>query len=231
MSKLALGLRFIQQVISQEGYDAWVKLLDICRRPHIPHDYNPSRILNEMRRNRPFYRYLGLSSNQEEDELIEWNLRDIPYWRLQRLTDAPFGGNTEGIQSFPYRFWLASNLDGPYYQSIASWDNRLLRECGYVMWEYVSEDVMDDTEKLGILLDKAKKAHEPRFERARASLDEIFLSWKRREIIYFAGGKGWWAEGDFSKLEGLTEQKKLELQETFRAQDAEHEASKEEGDI
>ncbi|KAL5316917.1 hypothetical protein ACEPPN_015969 [Leptodophora sp. 'Broadleaf-Isolate-01'] len=74
---------------------------------------------------------------------------------------------------------------------------RKLRKWAYVMWDRSTLD------RWGVLARWPDTLVNPSREEEEKKNAEMRSSWKRREIIYVAGGYGWWEAGDEGRVEWL----------------------------
>ncbi|KAK4038996.1 hypothetical protein C8A01DRAFT_16975 [Parachaetomium inaequale] len=102
--------------------------------------------------------------------------------------------------SGPFRMWRIAHADCWREDIIFHLDHEWLRRCGYVLWDF-PEALFTDDELRERILQGRQKAWIDRFRRNDGQLkSRIKHSRRERAEIYKRGGRGYWSEGNLSRI-------------------------------
>ncbi|KAJ3954501.1 hypothetical protein N0V92_008992 [Colletotrichum tropicale] len=133
------------------------------------------------------------------------------------LVAGPMDGPQDSLSSTPFRVWLAMHwTDGIWGTNFNALDQGFW-ECGYVMWDV---DELPEIRLRG--RSSAIRREGPSTQRLGASWtdEDVQRSERQRADLWLAGADGYWPrEGyDFSRITGLSEEKKQALVEKWKTE-------------
>ncbi|KAF3802248.1 hypothetical protein GCG54_00012496 [Colletotrichum gloeosporioides] len=213
-SYLCNGLPFLVSVINAKAYEERLKLLDLLDFELVDGDYQPFQQL---------YLTAVADDYYDQEDLFFLNVADEAelslIYQRGRLDEiaGPMDGPQDSLSSTPFRVWLAMHwTDGIWSTNFNSLDQGFW-ECGYVMWD-VNE--LPETRLRG--RSSAIRRVGPSTQRLGASWtdEDVQRSERQRTDLWLAGADGYWLrEGyDFSRITGLSEEKKQALVEKWKTE-------------
>ncbi|KAH9235466.1 hypothetical protein K456DRAFT_1723630 [Colletotrichum gloeosporioides 23] len=130
---------------------------------------------------------------------------------------GPMDGPQDSLSSTPFRVWLAMHWTEPTMCSNFNPLDQSFWECGYVMWD------VDEVPEMRLRgRSSAIRREGPSTQRLGASWtdEDVRRSERQRADLWLAGADGYWPrEGyDFSRITGLSEEKKQALVEKWRTE-------------
>ncbi|KAF4812849.1 hypothetical protein CGCSCA5_v008834 [Colletotrichum siamense] len=207
--QLCNGLPFLVSVMNAKTYDKRLKLLDLLDFEMVDRDYQPYHqlCLTEFVDDTEVLFELGI---EEEAELSQ----NYQEGRLDVLA-GPMDGPQDSLSSTPFRMWLAMHWTESIMTSNFNPLDESFWECGYVMWDV---DELPEMRLRGRSL--AIRQEGPPTDRLGAlwTDEDARRSERQRADLWLAGADGYWPlEGyDFSRITGLSEEKKQALVEKWK---------------
>ncbi|MCJ1399993.1 hypothetical protein MMC11_003196 [Xylographa trunciseda] len=171
-SFLSLGLNYLRRLITAKTYEERYQLLA------------PNR-----RSDHSFLHEGLLASNTDDDdddvELCHYSTTDERRWiRPPSLHDPDRG---------PAQAWRWAHEHESRDSFVLAEPHRGLRERGYVMWD------SERLQRWGFFRAPWKRGREVRFDPVE-EYEAMLRSFEERPKIYRRGGRGWWREGDESRV-------------------------------
>ncbi|KAL2132998.1 hypothetical protein VTI74DRAFT_3036 [Chaetomium olivicolor] len=132
------------------------------------------------------------------DEMADW-IRDGDYASVSNWW--PNNG-PDVYGSAPFRMWYEGQK--PLRQpDVINYDlHSLLRRCGYVLWDHPPETAPLSDEELQERFTEAMRQGMLEWFSRNVGIKKVNMenSWKERADIYKEGGRGYWSEGDLSRV-------------------------------
>lgn len=125
-------------------------------------------------------------------ELRRWTIDQLPLLEKPQ-TDGP----CDTIWSGSFWIWFAAHKDSFLHSVVFQPRNSHLRRCGYVMWDAPEKPIEGGLSAR--LREARRQSLIDLIEVARAE-DQMRRSWRERAEIYKQGGRGYWSEGDLSRI-------------------------------
>ncbi|KAI8179426.1 hypothetical protein K4K54_008394 [Colletotrichum sp. SAR 10_86] len=212
--QLCNGLPFLVSVMNAKTYEQRLKLLDLLDFEMVDGDYQPFQQLCQTVVADDYYdQEMLFALNIVEDA----ELSQIYQAGKLDLVAGPMDGPQDSLSSTPFRVWLATHwTDGIWSTNFNALDQGFW-ECGYVMWDV---DELPEMRLRG--RSSAIRREGPSTQRLGASWtdEDVQRSERQRADLWLAGADGYWPrEGyDFSRITGLSEEKKQALVEKWKTE-------------
>lgn len=124
--------------------------------------------------------------------LRDWTDRSLALVQKPN-TDGPF----DSIRSWPFQLWFYAHKWRDPRQWVYQPNNSYLRRCGYVIWD---APVIHPKRKPKHYIVLARRQDLIDFIEQTKAKERMRRSWEERAEIYKRGGRGYWSEGDLSKV-------------------------------
>ncbi|MCJ1434095.1 hypothetical protein MMC27_003461 [Xylographa pallens] len=168
---LSLGLNYLRRLVTAETYEECYQLL-------APNRHGDHYFLNE-----------GLVASNRLDEgdveLCNYTSEDEQRWIHSPFLDDPDPG--------PAKAWRWAHEHLPLDCFVHLDDHRKLRERGYVMWD------LERLEQWDLFREPWERVPEANVDFVQ-EYEAMIRSFGERSKIWRRGGRGWWSEGDESKV-------------------------------
>ncbi|KAF7545570.1 hypothetical protein G7Z17_g9059 [Cylindrodendrum hubeiense] len=116
----------------------------------------------------------------------------------------------DAIDSGPFFMWFTAHMQTSVFETTYDRSDRNLWEFGYVFWDSIDTRVVDVSQSCEDARNNRPYFRRPEFE---WTTGEVSRSIQQRGHIWLAGGAGYWPRYgfDFSRIDGLSEEKQQEL--------------------
>lgn len=213
-SFLCNGLPFLASIMNAKTYEERLKLLDLLDFEMKEPEYRPveqtgQSLIGDDDFDQEMLDQLDIDDAAELSEIHQEG-------KLSRLAGS-LDGPRDSISSTPFRLWLAMNWTNTISSLNLSASDKGLWECSYVMWDFDEVPEMLLRGRSSAIRDT-----KPSTQRLGASWtdEDVRRSERQRADLWLAGADGYWPrEGyDFSRITGMSEEKKQALVEKWRTE-------------
>ena len=176
---LSLGLEKLLRVAIADTYEERLGLLNSGRGPSVTPDF--------------LHRALEMVNERDDGIYLSdfTSVYELPHVK------APYFADTD---SGPLDVWRWAHLDETRAQFVYRVDRQILREWGYVMWDRSRLDEIGIFQKDWVPTDDVQNSL---LDASETESGRVWMetSFRMRQEIYRAGGRGWWSVGDHSRIE------------------------------
>ena len=179
--QLSLGLEFVYKVINTSSYDEKLALLESERHGADPLPYEQLTPENDEH----------VEDHDDEclDESFDDNLAKYDP-RAKALID-------KNLDKGPKEAWQEAHFSVPWAGWVMFGSNAGRRKRAYVLWD------LERNLSYGLsrIFEDLSRDEESRLEVTEEEREQMERSWSERSKIWVRGGRGYWAEGDLSRIE------------------------------